>query len=232
MKKKKIIKSLLALVLVISLFALLTLGAFAYTPSDVGEPLEYGATDSAYADIENSSDGLIGAENDDSNGTESEFSNIFDTVYTALIENSDKLFSLLAFVASLIIALLYKKRLLPTVEGSFNTVATALTSFKSDTEKEITAQTGALSAVSTRLRETENVLMSLTDELSRISDELREGRLDENERERMKSVLLCEVDMLYDVFMQSSLPEYQKESVRERVASMKRALSEADSNEA
>ena len=260
MKKKKFIKPLLALALAVSLLMLLTLGAFAYSPADLTDPAEADvSSESGAPETDGSanralSDGLIGSENEGVSGTENgnesntegenvsagegenggknEFATIFDTVYNALIENSDKIFSLLSFVASIIIALLYKKRLLPTVEGSFNTVASALTSFKSDTEKEITAQTGSLSAVSTRLRETENVLMSLTDELSRISDELGEGRLDQKEREKMKSVLLLEVDMLYDVFMQSSLPEYQKQSVREKVASMKRALSEDCNNEA
>ena len=234
----------------------LTVFAEAGVSIESGAPETDGSANGALSDglIGSENEGVSGSENDGVSGTENgnesntegenvsagdgengdknEFATIFDTVYNALIENSDKIFSLLSFVASIIIALLYKKRLLPTVEGSFNTVASALTSFKSDTEKEITAQTGSLSAVSTRLRETENVLMSLTDELSRISDELGEGRLDQKEREKMKSVLLLEVEMLYDVFMQSSLPEYQKQSVREKVASMKRALSEDCNNEA
>ena len=36
----------------------------------------------------------------------------------------------------------------------------------------------------------------------------------------------AQIDMLYDVFMSSALPQYQKDAVGERIAKMKEALVE------
>ena len=45
-------------------------------------------------------------------------------------------------------------------------------------------------------------------------------------------VLKAEIDMLYEIFMAASLPQYLKERVGERVAEMKHALTEGEENEA
>ena len=42
--------------------------------------------------------------------------------------------------------------------------------------------------------------------------------------EAMRTVISAQVDMLYSIFMSSSLPQYSKDAVGERIAQMKAAL--------
>ena len=49
--------------------------------------------------------------------------------------------------------------------------------------------------------------------------------------EKTKAVLLSQIDLLYDIFMQSSLPQYSKDAVGEKVTKMKKALAAGEENE-
>ena len=44
----------------------------------------------------------------------------------------------------------------------------------------------------------------------------------------MKIILSAQIDMLYDIFMTSSLPQYQKDAVSKRIGEMKE-VTERDS---
>ena len=46
------------------------------------------------------------------------------------------------------------------------------------------------------------------------------------EKEAFKLILTSQVDMLYYLFMSSALPQYQKDTVGERISKMREALSE------
>ena len=37
----------------------------------------------------------------------------------------------------------------------------------------------------------------------------------------MKALMSAQIDMLYDIFMTSSLPQYQKDAVNKRISEMK-----------
>ena len=58
--------------------------------------------------------------------------------------------------------------------------------------------------------------------------ELTEIRCSERKRtentEELSVIVGTQIDMLYDIFMTSALPQYQKDAVGERVAKMKEAL--------
>ena len=58
---------------------------------------------------------------------------------------------------------------------------------------------------------------------------------DESEARREKKQLRlladAQIDMLYNVFMSSALPQYQKDAVGERIAKMKEAIAENEREE-
>ena len=53
----------------------------------------------------------------------------------------------------------------------------------------------------------------------------------QNEILRLKQIMKTEVELLYDVFMQSSLPQYSKDRVSEKVGLLNKLLGEEESNE-
>ena len=72
------------------------------------------------------------------------------------------------------------------------------------------------------------------DELSKNLDVIAE-RVKESEEERLavnrlKTAMLTEVEMLYDIFMHSSLPQYSKDNVGEKISAMKKALGTGEEN--
>ena len=137
-----------------------------------------------------------------------------------------EIFSVLTLVGSVILAIAYKRGLLPVVKGALNATAGAVNKIRESTEK-CGEDTRALSGVvGERLDTAEATISRLADRIEELNRQLDEKAESATERERMHTVMLAQVDMLYQVFMSSSLPQYEKDSIAERVGAMKRALSE------
>ena len=160
--------------------------------------------------------------------TDENYTSVFDTVYSILLENSDKIFSLLSFAASLVIAFLYKKNLMPTIKGTVSGLSSAVARLREDNIKETREALDGVNRVNERLFETEQTLSALTDELIRIEKELDTKKRDDADRLAIREVMTSEVDMLYEIFMHSSIPQYEKDKVGERISEMKARLLAGD----
>ena len=64
--------------------------------------------------------------------------------------------------------------------------------------------------------------------LKKLEDELSESREQALKTQDMRKVMIAQIDMLYDIFMSSGLPVYQKDEVSERVRKMKIVLTDAE----
>lgn len=160
--------------------------------------------------------------------TEEEKTNIFETVYTEALKHSDKILSALAFSASLILALAYKKGLLPLIKGALSALTSSVSRLKEETESASLAAKRTIEDSSAKLESSQILLESLTERLRAIENELSASTEEQNMRRDIKRIMSAQVDMLYEIFMSSSLPAYQKESVGERIAEMKKALTLSD----
>lgn len=160
-------------------------------------------------------------------------SNVFDEVYKVILRHSDKILSALAFLASLFLAFAYRSGIIPLIKGGLNTLGTAVSKLKEETDKasEISAKT--ISEARDKLADTEQTLKALTDKLSLLEEKLGLAIEDKERAADMKIILESQIDMLYEIFMSSSIPLFQKEAVGEKITAMKRRLlgSEADSDE-
>ena len=160
-------------------------------------------------------------------------SNVYSEVYNVILRHSDKILSALAFLASLFLALAYRSGIIPLIKGGLNTLGAAVGKLKEETDKasEISAKT--ISEAKDKLADTEKVLATLTDKLSTLEEKLSYAIEDKERAADMKIIMESQIDMLYDIFMSSSIPLFQKEAVGEKISEMKRKLkaSEADSDE-
>ena len=159
-------------------------------------------------------------------GEEAE-ANIFETVYTEALKHSDKILSALACSASLILAVVYKKGLLPLIKGALSALTSSVDSLKEETESASLAAKRSIEDSSARLESSQMLLKSLTERLEAIEKELSANE-EESMRRDIKRVMSAQVDMLYEIFMSSSLPAYQKESVGEKISEMKKSLTLSD----
>ena len=157
--------------------------------------------------------------------SDSEKGNPFAELYDMALGNADKIFSALAFIGTLLLAFAYKKGLLPTVSRAISSIAAITKAAKDETDKSIAEGDVRLTEVSAGLERTVEILAAAENGISRIEERLATVEKSDAQSAALKTVLSSQIDMLYDIFMASSIPEYQKEAVGRRVAEMRKELS-------
>ena len=159
-----------------------------------------------------------------------EQTNFFEKLYLEVGTYASEILCALTFTGSIVLAFAYKKGLLPLVERSLVTIGNAVTKIKENTKEntEISSQLGV--NVEGKLNDTQKLLSRLAEKISSLEEALntslnneRETRL---ENKHLRLVVDTQIDMLYDIFMCSALPQYQKDAVGERIAKMKGAIRE------
>ena len=198
MKRRKFIKNLTALALCIMMI--------------VG----FGTAASA------TSDGAVANEATvESAPTENAESNVFEELYAAASEFSGEIASALAFLGSLIVAVAYKRGLMPTVKSGIGAIGGAVSQLKDSTESYSKHQDELLAEFTDRLSRAEEILEKFGDAIEEIAEKTEDGKHAAEDRANMKALMSAQIDMLYDIFMTSSLPQYQKDAVNQRVKEMK-----------
>ena len=154
--------------------------------------------------------------------------NVFGKIYTEITEYASEILCAMTFIGSLVLAFAYRKGLLPIVKGSLLTIGNAVGKMKESVsenaqkgeelgksiENGLEAAKSVLDGLVSRIEELD---AALTERLAKESDEVKE-------KEALRLVLLSQIDMLSDIFMSSSIPQYRKDAVGERIAKMKEAL--------
>lgn len=156
--------------------------------------------------------------------------NFFGKVYDDLSAYAGEILCALTFVGSLTLALAYKKGLLPLIEKSLLTIGSAITKIKDNAKENEDKCTAINKSIDERLTGATEIIRNLSSKVEMLNDRLCESIEDESEARRekrqLKLVVDAQIDMLYDVFMSSALPQYQKDAVGEKIAKMKEALAE------
>ena len=211
----KLIKNFFLILITLSLAATLgvsSLAAEVDTEAEAAEA-ESGAESNAAQDPENT--------------LEAEDENPFAAVFSVVCEYSGEIFSALAFLGTLIVAAAYKRGMLPTLKKALTGIKGALTDASDKTEATLTFVERRLGEIDECIdhasRTADGILDTLEGLDGRIS--LMEGEYDG--RAVMKTLMLSQIDMLYDIFMCSALPQYKKDEIGERVAAMKSELNGA-----
>ena len=154
--------------------------------------------------------------------------NSFTEIYEMSLENSDKIFSLLAFIGTLIVSGAYKKGLIPTLKDALARLSASIEATKRDSvdaerrnEEKFTSLEDSVRAMEAMLCRSENALSRLEGEMSEYTEVL-------DDHERMRILFSYQIDMLYSIFMSSSLPEYQKEEIGIKISKMREELANYD----
>ena len=159
-----------------------------------------------------------------------EGSNIFSEVYEIILRHSDKILSALTLCVSLFLTFAYRKGILPLIKGGLNTLGAAVTKLKEETDKasEISAKT--IAEARDKLTIAEEALSNLTEKLEVLEERLAAAMEEQQKASDTKIILESQIDMLYEIFMSSSIPLYQKESVGEKISAMKKRLADSEVN--
>lgn len=171
---------------------------------------------------ENASPEADGGEN---NATEG---NIFDELFALVSGYSGEIFSLLSLAASLILAYLYKCGLMPLVKSTLSGLSGAVSAIRESTEEAQERGGSITAALTERLESAEAIIAKISEGIDNMSADLAEREAEAGERAELKTVLAAQIDMLYEIFMTSNLPEYKKAAVGEKIAEMRRSIGAND----
>lgn len=154
--------------------------------------------------------------------------NLFSKVYEEVASYASEILCGLTLVGSLTLAVAYKKGLLPLVEKSLLAIGNAVSGIKESTKESAEAGSRLKDNIEKRLTVASETLEALADKIGSL-DKALSASLEGDAKSRLEAkelrlVVDAQIDMLYDIFMSSALPQYQKDAVGERIAKMKEAM--------
>jgi hypothetical protein len=193
--KRKIFKAVLALVCLLAIAAAVCIGVAA----EADLPEENAVFDEKEADVP----------------TENSFSRIYEFIN----ENSDKLLSLCSFIGTLVIALLYKNGFIPGLKRATASVSEALNRIKEESERIAKGTQSNDVALEKLLDQTQMQIKAI----EAMCDNTNRESL-ESERRVIRALMSEEVELLGDIFMSSSLPDYKKEEVGVRLNKLRETI--------
>ena len=210
--------------------------------TDAGEKITDKSTDEASAPSHKADEGArsdVPVRSEDTSttvlGENDTDGNLFTRLYSEISSYASEILCALTFVGSMILAFAYKKGLLPLIERSLVSIGNAIGKIK-DTTHDSAEKTARLSEdIEEKLTGATLLLDSLSKRIGALEDSLKESLENESEarleKKQLRLVFDTQIDLLYDVFMSSALPQYQKDAVGEKVARMKEALRRDETDE-
>lgn len=181
-------------------------------------------------DAENSAKAPTNVENS-LPSTEVNGENLFEQIYLKVCEYASEILSVMTLIGTLIVGFAYKKGLLPLVSRAISAIQSSVNKIKSDTEEGAKSTSLGMDTLSERLSGVENSLSLMSEDLMELSAKLECESECIKERKRMKTILTSQIDMLYDIFMTSSLPQYQKDATGARIQCMREELAAYETGE-
>jgi len=214
MKKNRIIAVILLIAVFLAAFSVVSLAADEDTADTIDTP-------------EVSTDTEIDRETDEGEGS-IDTENVFETLFIKVKNHAGEICSALALIASLILAYCYKCGLMPIIQNALSAISNVLSGIEKGADESSRASAEAISALKDRLERAEELIEKLGENMDTLVEDLRVRTLEVKGSEDTRVILSAQVDMLYDIFMTSALPQYQKDTVGERIAAMRGALLKND----
>ena len=157
-----------------------------------------------------------------------EAKNPFEAVFEKVKEHSDTIFSFLTLIGSVILALTYKKGLLPVLGASIGKIGDSVKKIGDATELSIINSEGAIIDIDEKIKGMGELFDRLENQITDLDKKLDAVAEESAQSEKTRILMRSQVDMLYDIFMTSSLPQYSKDAVGEKIAVMKSILAEGE----
>jgi hypothetical protein len=120
--------------------------------------------------------------------------------------------------------LCYKKGLLPIVSDGLKALKSGIKAINEKSESFNEHAINLCDSIDGRLERAEKLSEAVLKSAESVEQELAQIHKSSAENEKIRIILCAQIDMLYEIFMTSSLPQYQKDAVGERVAKMREAL--------
>lgn len=223
---KKIIYLLLAFSIIFTSLSISCFAADAVDGTSTLETVSENSTEDTYTEGEVKNEILT--QESEVTGEED---NIFAEIYNLALTYSGEIFAFLACVFSVVMMLCYKKGILPLIKSGISALSQGVLAISGEAKKQSENSIGFTDAVKDRLALAEDTLEKIGNSLDALEEKLETAAKAKGEREVLLTVLEEEVNMLYEVFMAASLPEFQKERIARSISLMREKINGACGNE-
>lgn len=148
----------------------------------------------------------------------------FALLYRDITENLDTVFGAFAALGTVLVAFSYKRGMLPLLRGGVGVLSDKVKEIGKQSEKMEKESSENAQFVKNQLQMMMDSFRECADSVQEFGNALKELREKSDEMDVLRSLLAEEVNLLYDIFSSSSLPQYQKEIVARRVEEMRATL--------
>lgn len=176
------------------------------------------ANENGKGDDKGTGDGESGDGNVDSAGTSG---TIFGEIYAYLASHAGEIFSTLSFIGTLAVAIAYKRGLIPLLRDGLGAIGGAAGSISTSTEQARAVTEEAIAGVRKALDGFSDTLSTIERAGEETSERLRALESEGYDKKALTKILLEQINMLSDIFMSTSLPQFRKDEIAERAKEMR-----------
>lgn len=223
---KKTIYLIFTLMLLFGIFSVLCFAEDSAASAD-GSYSDSGAENATDSDVTSPSGGGEAANAEENEQT------LFSIIYEEAKKYAGQIFSILACIFSGCLMLCYKKGILPLIKGGITALRGGVDALGKEAEKQTEGSLAASQLIGEKLEQAEGFLSTLSQRIEEFGEKLSTLEASDKSTAAFRRVLSAQVDMLYEIFMNASLPQYEKDRIGEMIGEMRASLvSEGDGNEA
>jgi hypothetical protein len=155
-------------------------------------------------------------------GTAEDASNPFEILYNAALLHAGEIFSALACLFSAILMLCYRKGIMPLIEGGIGAISGSVSTISREAERQSQLSDKTKELIADKLEGAEALLNRISASFEDFDNRLKTCEGLKSFENSVREILLSQIDLLYEVFMNSSLPQYEKDRIGEMVNAMKK----------
>ena len=159
-------------------------------------------------------------------GEKSAGANVFDQVYREICAHSSDMFSALAFAMGLFLTLAYKKKLLPNAKRALTLIQGKIEKLGESVSGEGERAQEKIKDTQLKLEKLGEMMVGMQSGLKSVCERIESLSEKDSDQAAFLVIMKEQIDMLYDIFMSSSLPQYKKDDVGNRINKMKEKLAE------
>ena len=165
-------------------------------------------------------------ENTATEGDEAESKSFFSALYNGVRENLGEIFCALTLLGSLVLAVAYKRGLLPLMTKALGAIGGSVGKLGEDAASFSSKISERTERLERALDEAKADIFGFGELLENIAMELAVLKSGNEKIERTERALDTQTEMLFELLMSSSLPQYQKDAVAMKLSDIKRQNTE------
>lgn len=146
---------------------------------------------------------------------------IFGEIYSCLASHAGEIFSTLSFIGTVAVALAYRRGLIPLLRDGLGAIGGAAGNISTSAERAQAVTEEAIAGVRRALDGFSDTLRTIERAGEETSERLRALEGEEYDKKALTKILLEQINMLSDIFMSTSLPQFRKDEIAERAKEMR-----------